>query len=747
MKLSQEKLDEFFGNEYPFGPKIIKTLQVKKEEYSENHPHLRLSAEAFIALNKAINSRKISDFEKAAAKFFKVASFSTDTFVSVGFIERHEKVNKLSAIARNKELEAGVRTAALAELMEKKPQLEEEMGAFDCEIDLENDALQYMNIFYQTVIKADDKLFATLIEIIKAFNAMNAAANLYNTHYLLHKNNGEIRIEYLKEAEELLDHPKVENNIKYNIYHNLASSMECNNFTEAIEYFDKAAMANPLDCSANLAKLRILQVLGKNEEYLAELEKISDPTVKELARLKLHCSNAAQFRKAISESPSMKLAWEKYRDKVDEQDGLQGIIDCIRIVEAVSEKNIAELESLACGRAFPSLHQIVVHLAEEGKALEASQIASKALSLHPDLTKTKARKEVFDYAFFEMHMRLGDFSSAEACVVSINEAVSQRPKSNILDIISNELNSRFFKHLASSGNYSKALEYLEYLPAQFKEFYQTRLSKLIQLESDMEMFDKILVELICEVVEEVDLSPVAATEPKEEAKQPEKPPEEEHTLPLREAPSLPGTLKEFAYLLEVEELDFASLSPMMMQAYFKHVASSAKAKPMESLGSLPKWGVPNCTFTYGKSTSKYDVVKLPIPNFYATIDPDLDFDHEAEFLTSLELGRIARAKNQQGIKFCGSKLVELKILGAEGVGDLRLYTSSILKNVNGENLIVFDHFGNHKDVEKAVSHSAIQVMNLGLESESSHDSFYDGEEEKAQAFYQKALGEYYHIPE
>ncbi|MCC8462284.1 MAG: hypothetical protein LN546_03805 [Rickettsia endosymbiont of Ecitomorpha arachnoides] len=73
----------------------------------------------------------------------------------------------------------------------------------------------------------------------------------------------------------------------------------------------------------------------------------------------------------------------------------------------------------------------------------------------------------------------------------------------------------------------------------------------------------------------------------------------------------------------------------------------------------------------------------------------LDKNQWDKFVNALKKGIIYRQQGDNGVKFIGKKVVEIKI-----DGDQRLFTNILHSNEQGELLINFDHQGNHNDVIK-----------------------------------------------
>ncbi|WP_341788447.1 hypothetical protein [Rickettsia endosymbiont of Lasioglossum villosulum] len=84
---------------------------------------------------------------------------------------------------------------------------------------------------------------------------------------------------------------------------------------------------------------------------------------------------------------------------------------------------------------------------------------------------------------------------------------------------------------------------------------------------------------------------------------------------------------------------------------------------------------------------------------YGRISTDIKCDSTQynEFINALEKGIIYKQQGNNGVKFLKENAVEIKINGGN-----RLYTNILNTNPQGELLINFDHFGNHKDVIKFV---------------------------------------------
>ncbi|WP_085065586.1 hypothetical protein [Rickettsia peacockii] len=73
----------------------------------------------------------------------------------------------------------------------------------------------------------------------------------------------------------------------------------------------------------------------------------------------------------------------------------------------------------------------------------------------------------------------------------------------------------------------------------------------------------------------------------------------------------------------------------------------------------------------------------------------LDTNQCDKFINALKKDIIYRQQGDNGVKFIGKKVVDIKI-----DSDQRLFTNILHSNEQGELLIHFDHQGNHNDVIK-----------------------------------------------
>ncbi|MFV9929534.1 MAG: hypothetical protein AB8U82_01000 [Rickettsia endosymbiont of Haemaphysalis japonica] len=80
---------------------------------------------------------------------------------------------------------------------------------------------------------------------------------------------------------------------------------------------------------------------------------------------------------------------------------------------------------------------------------------------------------------------------------------------------------------------------------------------------------------------------------------------------------------------------------------------------------------------------------------YRRISEKLDKNQCDKFINALKKDIIYRQQGDNGVKFIGKKVVDIKI-----DGDQRLFTNILHSNEQGELLIHFDHQENHNDVIK-----------------------------------------------
>ena len=110
-------------------------------------------------------------------------------------------------------------------------------------------------------------------------------------------------------------------------------------------------------------------------------------------------------------------------------------------------------------------------------------------------------------------------------------------------------------------------------------------------------------------------------------------------------------------------------------------------------------------FQGGKKIESKNVVKVNKEakyNLYTALAENLikeiDKAQIKQILTAME--KFARSEvGDSGIKFLKGGGVELKLLGNKGLGDIRLWSDHLVKNDKGELLIIFNHVGDHTDIE------------------------------------------------
>lgn len=162
-------------------------------------------------------------------------------------------------------------------------------------------------------------------------------------------------------------------------------------------------------------------------------------------------------------------------------------------------------------------------------------------------------------------------------------------------------------------------------------------------------------------------------------------------------------------------------------AYYKFKAKmakiAAKAEHGEALSetqiSIPSWHIGDSSFVYTKES---DCIFHLGKNIYAVIKPELEFEPatKAQLNNALNKGFVRRAKGENGVKFVGKTAVEIKISS-----EMRLYTGTKFINEAGDELLVFDKFGNHAEVSKFANEnkqiSEIDVVGISIPTEAYHE--------------------------
>jgi len=167
----------------------------------------------------------------------------------------------------------------------------------------------------------------------------------------------------------------------------------------------------------------------------------------------------------------------------------------------------------------------------------------------------------------------------------------------------------------------------------------------------------------------------------------------------------PATFCLIDWAASPEEL--ASYSdPRIINAYFQNKKAQSYKKSLSNNGVESQ----EVSWNIGDKISYESLFEIQQkPHFHAAISNkmlgSLDEAVKQQFLKAIGSGVVTRQQSQNGIKFIGNQLVELKINA-----DLRLYTKKIYKNSDGEYLIIFDCVGNHKAVSKAATKGSIEII-------------------------------------
>ena len=203
--------------------------------------------------------------------------------------------------------------------------------------------------------------------------------------------------------------------------------------------------------------------------------------------------------------------------------------------------------------------------------------------------------------------------------------------------------------------------------------------------------------------------------------------------------TLPSNIKDFSEQVSFGSIPLESLSGKLAHAYFTYKKAIIDSTLISENATEIQWKTERKVYSY-PSFSTTKVVKLnSLVNHYISIDPELDLgeNEQAAAMRVLEMARIARKKDQPGVKLLEGKLYELKILGE--LGDLRLIANTIYDYV-GNKLILFNKKANHstlKTVMKSTKTLNVQFLDEDQVGSSKAMEVVDC----GQNFYSKAIEE------
>ena len=146
----------------------------------------------------------------------------------------------------------------------------------------------------------------------------------------------------------------------------------------------------------------------------------------------------------------------------------------------------------------------------------------------------------------------------------------------------------------------------------------------------------------------------------------------------------------------LSDAEAITTDPILVKKLLRSITKPPQGKEQET----QKW-----YFQNGKKIEAKNVIKVDRHskyNLYASltknISDELDDHKKKQVINAIQ--KFARG-DSTGIKFLTGGIVELKLLGSHGVGDLRLWSDHLVKNDKGKLLVIFNHNGDHGDVSRA----------------------------------------------
>lgn len=513
--------------------------------------------------------------------------------------------------------------------------------------------------------------------------------------------------EYLFKAEKVIDNHKTEisdQRIGFT-YHNLGLHYGPLDIEKSIEYFEKTLTYLKYD-EDTINELASLYAFSKDHEKLKLLTIINpDKSFKLIANASLDIDDAELFFSHFKSASNKKL-WKKLKNDFFEKEiTLHRHGDCM-IAEAFYNSNPQDIHKIAitevsrkpsCTKRF--IANALDRLLDLGAIEIAQNLLKDAEKISPNYETNSLPIINFEYEKLVLNLRIQNIKEAESYFQKIVKYKEEHDDSIRAKLLTHIAAEKLLSAHIDLKDYESAKSYLIHTEERDKlGQYIAKLQKAQENANIMHVAKELLGEIITKLaenilevtIEEVKSEDAIATEAQANIQE------------FKDAHSgLPDKVQTLVHMLNTNQIDIDILDPKYIQAYFMYMkAVSANQSVSDTLRDINCWHSKSGTYQLSKGSN---IVKLEIPHYYAMISPDLELSGslKKKFKDALYTGRIAGKHNETGVKFCNGKFVELKIFGADGAGDNRLFTNKICINENGDYLIIFDTHGTHKNSPKS----------------------------------------------
>lgn len=500
--------------------------------------------------------------------------------------------------------------------------------------------------------------------------------SFYNNLFAKKRGHGSNDFTDLLKAKEIVDQygGDIVDDEKQALYMNLAYVYEALDYKKSLEYLLVAETFGDRFIDEIICKKAAYYIsLGNKKEFFACFKRIKDPQI--ALDLKM------QFSKSFPHDtpPILKVSSVKNTKPSKAQKAERGIKQKVLSDDKTGVDKEAAKESFENIMASPSS-------ASAQKYLAATLLTVKSSSGQLELLREINKKypllrenSIFNPYLLVLEMKIFmDNKLFEEATEKLAETYEKlAPYGENIAYIKNylyQVKYQLFYALAENLEFDKASEILQFFPEEREE-----LSALMQKLK--ESYDSVSKKDEAEEhVEEVGV------------------PEEEVDSAAANTITLPQDVSEFTKQVSLGAIPLEALSGKLIHAYFmcKRAMTALDMCGVDS-NSFINWDLGDIQFSTLADDSA-NVVKLnAVPNNYIAIDPRLNLEGDeleaAERV--LNMARIARKKDQPGVKLVKGSFFELKILG--DFGDLRLIADQVFDS-NGNRLILFNRKGTHKDV-------------------------------------------------
>lgn len=742
------RCSEFIQKEYirQYGLQILPQRVDKVNELSKYINKNEL-CEITFALKLAIDEKNEDNIRSYQSKLAKILSEKRD-FLTTEKQRRDEelkKAEKHSQELQNKKAEnPDAFSASLKELIIKKKAAKSYIDDFADILNIEQYAaklLWYSNLmtdlYNPMIMEAMANFFSSKLEYVMRL-CNDEKVKLYK---YAKKDNWNEPLHFAKRIIE--QNPNIEEGYKKIIYQNLAAFYATLDTGKALKY---QAMYNHEEGSQDDFEHKILSMKHyKESNNFAKLQEVEDSIKKDsdklLVKLIINIRDEKVFRSLIN-SPGSKEMLQALRDELaqnSEAHAKNSNISQVLLYEAILNNRIddaikisKDFISLKKPHASIILSETLMHLCSLGEHKKADKLLKYANKKFPDIGAGD-NNYILPYATFKAYINVGKIDKAKE---SFEDLIKWNKSDSIKHYVEYLLGNTailLISYLMDHGSYFEAKEYLQYLEGNSRAIFEKALNVIIHGElapvllNDIE--EEVLADLIKDISKEVhdkikspkddevedvpktDIVQNSTAKPLEqESSQGAAASEMQDTDNLEALESqhksvkLPQSILNFVYMVDTGQIDLDNITmidPRLMHAYVTCKASLVQHTNVnEVIENKDVWYYKNKEYKICDGDSK--IIQIEgIPNFYAVIDCDDSIKHIAKFENAFDLGRIARKHNQSGFKFF-SNIIELKILGANGAGDERLFTQDVVLNKNGKMLAILNNVGNHEDVNRMV---------------------------------------------